>query len=88
MRIVRLLLFASLLFIISCNSRSDRDIELEASEKVHPSAPNITLSVKNGVMYLSGMVRDSASWKATIEAARSVRGVKSVDDKLHIDGGK
>lgn len=69
---------------MSCESRSDKDIETDVSVKVHPSAPDITVSARGGIVYLSGMVKDSASWKATIDAARSVTGVKDIDDKLHI----
>jgi osmotically-inducible protein OsmY len=80
--------FAATLLFMSCGSRSDRDIETDVSVKVHPSAPDITVSARNGIVYLSGMVKDSANWKATLEAARSVTGVKDIDDKLHIATSK
>jgi osmotically-inducible protein OsmY len=76
--------FALMLFLISCNNRPDREIETDVSVNVHPSAPDITVSVTNGIVYLSGIVKDSANYKKTIEAARSVSGVKDIDDKLHV----
>jgi hypothetical protein len=68
--------------------RSDRDIEPEASEKVHPSGPNITLSVKNGVCIYRAWSGILLAGKLLLRLARSVRGVRRVDDKLPIEGGK
>ncbi|MGC4034723.1 MAG: BON domain-containing protein [Chitinophagaceae bacterium] len=86
--ILILLSIVTMLFIASCAGRTDKEIETDVSVSVHPTAPEITVSCKGGVVFLSGMVKDSANWRATIKAARAVSGVKSVDDKLHIANPK
>jgi osmotically-inducible protein OsmY len=76
------------ILISSCGRRSDIDIGRDISVNVHPTAPDITVSVHQGVVTLSGMVKDSARWGATLEAAKSTAGVVKLIDKLHISTPK
>ena len=66
-----------------CGAEDER-INAEVQTKVAAVAPGATATVKEGVVTLTGQV-DSSSVKARAEqAAREVKGVKNVVDKLGV----
>lgn len=85
MKPIKLVHLAALVLFLSCNSpKTDAEILEDVAVNIHDIAPDITVDVKNGVVFLSGMVKDSASWKKTLETTEATPGVKKIEDKLHI----
>ena len=64
----------------------DTDIskDLALALKDHPEASGVTTSVKNGVVQLTGTVDSSWDELTLVRVARSVRGVRAVEDQLRI----
>lgn len=71
-------LFAA--FLTACGGKSDADIQREVTDKVK-SYPGVTVTVKEGVVTLGGMVTDQSMVKGAESAAR-VEGVKDVKNNI------
>ena len=71
----------------SCNSKSkDADIKMEVDKAIaaNASLSTVSTSVNEGVVTLSGEVKDESTKTAAEEAARGVNGVKSVTNNLSV----
>lgn len=77
-------LVVTVLFISCSSPKTDAEILEDVAVNIHEIAPEITVDVKDGVVFLSGMVKDSASWKKTLETTEATPGVKKIENKLHI----
>ena len=53
-------------------------------EKNEWQPPQLGVTVRDGIVHLSGMITDERSRRATIVAAENVDGVKLVHDHLHL----
>ncbi len=71
-------LFAA--FLTACGGKSDTDIQREVTEKVK-AYPGVTVTVKDGVVSLGGLVTDQAMVKGA-ESAAKVEGVKEVKNNI------
>jgi osmotically-inducible protein OsmY len=81
-KIIYLCLFAAALFAAACG-KSDADLAKAVNEKLAAEkVSGVTVSVKGGVATLSGEVADIAVKNKAEAAAKSVEGIKSVDNKL------
>lgn len=90
------LLAVALLVPMACQSLNqvtpkeldDAAIEAEIRAKIAEDVPSKTfevgVSVKNGVVTLSGHARDAEERRKIAEAARDVEGVKTVINNIHI----
>jgi hyperosmotically inducible periplasmic protein len=79
-------LFISLLVIVaSCKQGpSDQDIENDLSSKMRTTAPGVIMTVKNGVVTLSGTCPDESCKHTSETAAKETRGVKEVVNNIII----
>ncbi len=71
------------LFLASCGPK-DTDINADVTANVHATAPNVSSSVADGVVTLSGQVNDEATRMAAEDAAKKSKGVKSVVNNITI----
>lgn len=62
-----------------------RDIEAALERQVGSEARRINLDVHEGKVIVSGFVHSWAERRLVIGAAKGTRGVRSVDDRLHIE---
>ena len=69
------------LFMISCQP-SNSDVTVTVSKNVQASAPGASADVKDGVVILTGQVKDEASRMAAEDAAKKTAGVKSVVNNI------
>ena len=80
----------ALLFVVSttsCNSKtSDADVKTAVDKAIAANAgpSTVSTSVNDGVVTLSGEVKDEATKTAAETAARGVNGVKSVTNNLSV----
>ena len=80
----------ALLFVVSttsCNSKtSDADVKTAVDNAIAANAgpSTVSTSVNDGVVTLSGEVKDEATKTAAETAARGVNGVKSVTNNLSV----
>ncbi|MCK7558862.1 BON domain-containing protein [Chitinophaga sedimenti] len=81
----RLFLFACLLTLgLAACGPNDTKIKQEVTDKLASTAPTTTADVQKGVVTLSGEVADDATKTAAEEAAKSVKGVKSVSNNIMV----
>ncbi len=64
-------------FLYACKP-SDAKLQKEVNDKLSTAAPGVIAEVKGGVATLSGEVMDDAAKTTAEDAAKSVKGVKSV----------
>lgn len=64
-------------FLYACKP-SDAKLQKEVNDKLATAAPGVIAEVKGGVATLSGEVMDDAAKTTAEDAAKSVKGVKSV----------
>jgi len=89
-RIMLMFAVPALLLIVSttsCNSKtSDADVKTAVDKAIAANAgpSTVSTSVNDGVVTLSGEVKDEATKTAAETAARGVNGVKSVTNNLSI----
>ena len=89
-RIMLMLAVPALLFVVSttsCNSKtSDADVKTAVDKAIAANAgpSTVSTSVNDGVVTLSGEVKDEATKTAAETAARGVNGVKSVTNNLSV----
>jgi osmotically-inducible protein OsmY len=70
-------LFGIGVFLYACKP-SDAKLQKEVNDKLSTASPGVIAEVKGGVATLSGEVMDDAAKTAAEDAAKSVKGVKSV----------
>jgi osmotically-inducible protein OsmY len=63
-----------------------RKVESEIFRPADAPKSDVSVNVEYGVVFLRGQVRDDAQAKALEKAARSVKGVKDVQNLLHAPG--
>ncbi len=82
---MRVLLFCFITFLTACSDGStDKKIEKELDPTVRVAAPGVVMTVKSGVVTLSGTCPDE-SCRHTIETnAKKTRGVKEVVNNIII----
>jgi len=88
---IMLMLAVPVLFLFvtttSCNSKpKDADIKTDVDKAIaaNASLSTVSTSVNEGVVTLSGEVKDESTKTAAEEAARGVNGVKSVTNNLSV----
>ena len=68
--------FALSVCFVSCKPK-DADVKTKVENKIKPEAPNVMVSVTDGVATLTGEVKDEAT-KAAVESMAKEAGAKSV----------
>lgn len=63
---------------------ADKDIENDLSSKIRTTAPGVVMTVKNGVVTLSGTCPDESCKHASETAAKETKGVKEVVNNIII----
>jgi osmotically-inducible protein OsmY len=82
---MRFLVICLVLFIASCKQGpADKDIENDLSSKIRTTAPGVVMTVKNGVVTLSGTCPDESCKHASETAAKQTKGVKEVVNNIII----
>lgn len=82
---MRILLLCSLALIVACKQGpSDKEIETELSNKIRPTAPQVTASVNKGVVTLSGTCADEPCKSSSETAAKGTKGVKQVVNNITV----
>jgi hyperosmotically inducible protein len=76
------LVFGALATLPACKSQVEKDAELKS--KVEAAAPNVNVTVSEGVVTISGTVNDEATRSNTEAAVKAVSGVKSVVNDLSV----
>jgi hyperosmotically inducible protein len=82
-KIISSALIVSVLFFASCAPK-DADINKNVATDVQLVTPGVTTDVKDGVVTLTGDVKDETARTAAEDAARKVSGVKSVVNSITI----
>lgn len=59
-------------------------VRLDGDHRI-PHPAEVAISSKNGTVILRGSVGSFQQRRATVEIAKSVRGVRHIEDELHID---
>jgi len=80
-------LVAMSVVIVSCKGKpKDSDIQKEVTEKIAamPGASGVTASVAEGIVTLSGTVKDEAEKMAIETTVKGLKGVKSVVNSITI----
>lgn len=80
-KFLMILSLAAALTLTGCWGKSDADIQKAAEAAVKAKAPNVTVTVKDGVVTLAGNA-DNSAMKAAAETAAKVEGVKSVTNNV------
>jgi hyperosmotically inducible periplasmic protein len=82
---MRALVFLFALTVASCSSvRTDKDIEKELDRTIRAAAPGVVMTVKNGVVTLSGTCPDESCRHTTETNAKNTAGVKEVVNNIII----
>ena len=82
---MRFLFICLLVFVASCKQGpSDKDIENDLSSRMRTTAPAVVMTVKNGVVTLSGTCPDESCKHSSETAARETKGVKEVVNNIII----
>lgn len=82
---MRFLILCLALFLASCKQGpADKDIEHDLSSKIRTTAPGVVMTVKNGVVTLSGTCPDESCKHASEVAAKGTKGVKEVVNNIII----
>ena len=82
---MRLLFFCFVVFLASCKQgSSDKDIENDLTSKIRSSAPGVVMTVKNGVVTLSGTCPDESCKHTSETSAKQTKGVKEVINNIII----
>jgi len=79
-----LILFFAVLFASCSTGRSDNDIEKELDPTIRAAAPGVVMTVKNGVVTLSGTCPDESCKHTTEVSAKKTSGVKEVVNNIII----
>ena len=82
---MRFLFVCLMVVVASCKQGpSDTDIEKDLSSKIRTTAPGVIMTVKNGVVTLSGTCPDESCKHSSETAARETKGVKEVVNNIII----
>jgi hyperosmotically inducible periplasmic protein len=82
---MRALIFFFAVLIASCSmDRSDKDIEKELDPTIRAAAPGVVMTVKNGVVTLSGTCPDESCRHTTETNVKKTKGVKEVVNNIII----
>lgn len=82
---MRALIFFFTVLVASCSmGRSDKDIEHELDPTIRAAAPGVVMTVKNGVVTLSGTCPDESCRHTTETNAMKTEGVKEVVNNIII----
>ncbi|MEO8174896.1 MAG: BON domain-containing protein [Sediminibacterium sp.] len=80
-KIISSVLLVSALFFASC-AQKDEDINKNVTTDVQAVTPGVSTDVKEGVVTLSGQVKDETERAAAEDAAKKVSGVKTVVNNI------
>ncbi|MES2372110.1 MAG: BON domain-containing protein [Bacteroidota bacterium] len=83
-KIISSALIVSVLFFASCSGPKDPEINQSVTTDVQAVTPGITTDVKDGVVTLTGQVKDETTRTAAEDAAKKVSGVKSVVNNITV----
>ena len=82
---MRFLLLFLMVILASCKQGpSDKDIENDLTSKIRSAAPGVVMSVKNGVVTLSGTCPDESCKHTSETSAKETKGVKEVINNIII----
>lgn len=82
---MRALIFFFAVFIASCTSTpTDNDIEKQLDPTIRAAAPGVVMTVKNGVVTLSGTCPDESCRHTVETSAKNTSGVKEVINNIII----
>jgi hyperosmotically inducible periplasmic protein len=82
---MRFLFICMAIIVASCKQGpSDKDIENDLSSKMRTTAPGVIMTVKNGVVTLSGTCPDESCKHSSETAAKETKGVKEVVNNIII----
>ena len=87
MRMLALPAFILFVSLAACNSKpKDADVKTSVDNAIaaNPSLSGIYIDVKDGVVTLSGQVKDEAAKASAETLAKGVKGVKSVTNNLTV----
>ena len=73
------------LLLLSCQPSNDAKIEQSVKSGVSILDPGIQVSVADGVVTLSGAVRDSTTKNAAATSIKEIKGVKAVINQITIN---
>ena len=76
-RFLTIAIFGLSIFLYSCKP-SDSKIREKASSTATAIDPGVSVEVREGVVTLSGKVRDQAAQDSLVDALKDIKGVKSV----------
>jgi hyperosmotically inducible protein len=80
-KIISSALIVTVLFFASCGPK-DTDINQNVTTDVQAVTPGVSTDVKDGVVTLTGQVKDETARTAAEDAAKKVSGVKSVVNNI------
>ena len=81
--LVILISLALALTLAACGGKSDADLQKAAEIAVKAKVPGATVTVKDGVVTITGVANDAAA-KTAAEAAAKVEGIKSVTNNMTV----
>jgi len=82
---MRLLILSIVIFLASCSQgRTDNEIEKELDPTIRAAAPGVVMTVKGGVVTLSGTCPDESCKHTTETNAKKTKGVKEVVNNIII----
>jgi hyperosmotically inducible protein len=82
---MRILFISFVIFFASCSQgRNDNDIEKELDKTLRAAAPGVVMTVKGGVVTLSGTCPDESCKHTTETSAKNTKGVKEVVNNIII----
>jgi osmotically-inducible protein OsmY len=82
---MRFLLLFLMVILASCKQGpSDKEIENELTSKIRSASPGVVMTVKNGVVTLSGTCPDESCKHTSETSAKATKGVKEVINNIII----
>jgi len=82
---MRLLLICVVVLLASCKQGpSDKDIENDLTSTIRSAAPGVVMTVKDGVVTLSGTCPDESCKHTSETSAKETKGVKEVVNNITI----
>src|SRR5687768_18023116 len=82
---MRFLFLCLMVIVASCKQGpSDNEIENDLTTRIRSAAPGVVLTVKNGVVTLSGTCPDESCRHTSENTAKATKGVKEVVNNIII----
>ena len=82
---MRFLFICLMVILAACKQGpTDKDIENDLSSKIRTTAPGVVMTVKNGVVTLSGTCPDESCKHSSETTAKETKGVKEVVNNIII----